>query len=94
MLTQVRAHFPETDFDTEIRATSTRTAGETTEMLGRLQMRDLRKIGCPSDIFEFVIEQRNEKRIALENRASIPADADNLDERVAMELRLSSALSS
>jgi hypothetical protein len=97
MLTsQVRSQFPETNFDTEVRATSTRSIGETTEILSRLNMRDLRKIGCPDSIFEFVLEQRNAKRELVELRSSgeLPAEADNLDGRAAMELRLKYALQS
>jgi hypothetical protein len=93
---QVRSQFSETNFDTEVRATSTRSIGETTEMLGRLQMRDLRKLGCPDDIFEFVLEKRNAKRelVELSKSGELAPEADNLDERVAMELRLSHALQS
>jgi hypothetical protein len=79
--------FPNTDF-AETRASSFGNGAETADLIRKAQMIDLRKMGCPDDIFEFVLEKRSERR-SVEQR-----DAVVTDDRTAMQLRLEHALRS
>jgi hypothetical protein len=84
--------FPNTDFS-ETRASSFGTGAETADLIRKAQMIDLRQLGCPSDIFEFVLEKRAERRAILEQRGSDGAQVgDTTDHRTAMQLRLEHAL--
>jgi hypothetical protein len=79
--------FPNTDFS-ETRASSFGNGAETADLIRKAQMIDIRKLGCPDDIFEFVLEKRSERR-SVEQR-----DAIVIDDRTAMQLRLEHALRS
>jgi hypothetical protein len=81
--------FPNTDFS-EVRASSFGNGVETADLICKAQMIDLRKLGCPDDIFEFVLEKRAERR-SIEQRDGVSHDTDN---RTAMQLRLEHALRS
>jgi hypothetical protein len=85
---RVQQMFPHHNLS-EVRATSLRSAAETTSLLNRLGMIDLRSLGCPDDIFETVLEQRAAKHV--ERRAEPPS---NSDDRTAMSMRLKRALQS
>jgi len=78
--------FPNTDF-TESRASSFGNGVETADLIRKAQMIDIRKLGCPDDIFEFVLEKRSERR-AMESRG----ESVTTDHRAAMQLRLEHAL--
>ncbi|MGB8801169.1 MAG: hypothetical protein WCC97_10805 [Candidatus Acidiferrales bacterium] len=80
--------FPQTNFS-EVRASSFGSAAETADLMRKASMIDLRKLGCPDDIFEFVLEKRSERR-SIEQR-----DGSNFEPSVnrdVMQLRLSHAL--
>ena len=89
-----------------VRGTSKRSAGEVAALLPRVDMRDIRALGCPDEIFEFVLEKRAEKR-GLETRKRNDGDVDariaayqrnkpresvNSETLAAMELRLNRAV--
>jgi len=80
----------------EVRGTSTRSARETTALLGKVGFVDVRQLGCPDDIFEFVLEQRALKieRRSLDERIQASPELSDLSERQRMQARLDSALRS
>jgi hypothetical protein len=80
--------FPKTDFS-EVRASSLGNSAETAALLGKASMIDLRKLGCPDSIFEFVLEKRAERR-SVESRGSDIDVPDN--HRDAMNLQMTRAL--
>jgi hypothetical protein len=89
MLKELRSlMFPNFDF-AETRASSFGNGAETAEMLTKAKMVDVRKLGCPDDIFEFVLEQRSAR---AEQRGSDVHVPDN--HREAMSLRMEQALRS
>jgi hypothetical protein len=80
--------FPTINFS-EVRATSTRSASETASLLERAGMIDLRKLGCPDDIFEFVLEQRAAKNAETRyHNGQNPIFRNDDRDRLAMRLRL------
>ena len=79
--------FPNTNFS-ETRASSFGTGAETADLLRKAQMIDIRQLGAPDDIFEFVLEKRAERR-SVEQRDGVSVDTPN---RTAMQLRLEHAL--
>jgi hypothetical protein len=81
--------FPNVDFR-ETRASSFGSGPETASLMNKASMIDLRKIGCPEDIFEFVLEQRAAYR-SVEHRDDIQI-IDN--HREAMQLQMEHALRS
>jgi hypothetical protein len=78
--------FPHHDFS-EVRASSFGNGAETADLIRKAQMVDLRKLGCPDDIFEFVLEKRAERRSIEQRDGAAPAT----DHRAAMQLRLEHA---
>jgi hypothetical protein len=78
--------FPNTDF-TEVRASSFGNGVETADLIRKAQMIDLRKLGCPDDIFEFVLEKRSERRSLEQRGVSVVTD-----HRAAMQLLLDHAM--
>jgi hypothetical protein len=86
--------FPNVDFS-ETRASSFGSGVETADLIRKAQMIDIRKLGCPDDIFEFVLEKRSERRALIEQRGHDGVQVgDTTDHRAAMQLRLNHALSS
>jgi hypothetical protein len=79
--------FPNVDFS-ETRASSFGSGAETGDLLRKAQMIDIRKLGCPDDIFEFVLEKRAERR-SVEQRDGVSVGTPN---REGMQLRLEHAL--
>jgi hypothetical protein len=86
--------FPQHNF-VETRASSFGSGAETADLIRKAQMIDLRNVGCPDDIFEFVLEKRAERRAMIEQRGSnIHVSDPSTAGRDAMQLRLSHALRS
>jgi hypothetical protein len=56
----------------------------------KAQMIDLRELGCPDDIFEFVLEKRAQRRELIEQRGSDVFVPNN--HREAMNLQMERAL--
>jgi hypothetical protein len=80
--------FPNTDFS-EVRSSSFGNGAETADLMRKASMIDIRKLGCPDDIFEFVLEKRSERRSLEQRGVSVVTN-----HRDAMNLRLSHALQS
>lgn len=87
--TELRSQlFPGYNFS-EVRATSTRSATEVASLLERAQMIDLRKLGCPDEIFEFVLEKRAAKNTETRyHNGQNPIHRPDDHNRLAMRLRL------
>lgn len=81
-----RQCFPDSNF-ANVRATSTRSSTETASLLARTGMLDIRQLGCPDDIFEFVLEQRAAKLTETRYHNGQNPILRN-DDRLAMRLRL------
>lgn len=82
--------FPNVDFS-EVRASSFGNGAETADLMRKANMMDLRKLGCPDELFEFVLEKRSERR-SVEQRNSDVHVPDN--HREAMNLQMERALRS